>query len=388
MRYILCVRLANFYVRGLTGRAGGRPLVVLRDKQVLDSDSQAAEKGVFPGMSERQARAIVESAAFVPWDSEEHTQAQIEWLDRCTPYTDAIEPSDQHEAFLELSQHPQPHQIAKQLAQTLELPASLGAAGSRWLASLAADFAPPGHLFDHAVTEPADFLKGLPVECLTPVPCEHRERLAFLGYRKIGEIALLPMSVLQSQFGKDALTIRQAALGRLYQPVEPTYPPDSLSESLALEGGANNSQSIDDALGLLAGRLGERLISAERQSRELKLFVEMESGQLLALKRRFNKPIRCRLSALASLRLLLPADLDEPVVRLRALVPALERAPKLQRSLEGRLGDTGRKGEAVEIALKSVRTVFGDQAVVEGRHLNQPRRVLVIREWKESTGWR
>ncbi len=403
MRYVLCLRLENFYVRHaerslpyphadsapLGSGVGSHPksLCVVREKRVLDADDTALLKGVTPGMTERQARAILSGGIFLQWDEDSYRKAQQDWLDRCLPFTGVIEPSDQHEAFLDLSLHPSPRDIALQLQQALDHPAKLGAASSKWLASLAAGSAPTGHLFDDAAMDPEGFLKRLPVSVLTPVAVAQRERLAFLGYRLIGEVAKIPLQVLKGQFGNDALAIRQAAMGRLSQPVEAVYPPKSLTESLTFEGGTDSALALDDGLVSLSSVLGERLVSVEKQGTEVRLYVELESGRTLSMRRRFNKAVRCRQSAVSALRLMIPRELGETVVSLRVLMPDLQRVPRVQRDLTGHTPDAYRKASA-EAALKSVKTVFGDKAVVQGGEIEIPRRIRVLKEWKESTGWR
>lgn len=390
MHYFLCVRLENFYVKNspaLVEVNPAKPKCVLRDKHVLDADSVAFSKGVSLGMPERQARAILDKGGFIPWEEDHYRDVQIKWLNRCLPFTGVIEPTHQHEAFFDLSSHPDPRDIAHQLYEALDTPAHLGAASSKWLASLAADSAPCGHLFDEAVKDPAGFLKMRDVSCLSPVAEEHRVRLAFLGYRAVGEVAKLPLQVLKGQFGADALAIRQAAIGRIYQPVEAIYPPKSLIEVVNFDGGTSSTLELDEGLLKLSEAMGEKLVSQEKQGSEVRLYLEFESGKIQTTIRRFQKVVRCRQSAISALRLMIPRELSEPIYRIRVLMVSLANVPRVQRDLTGRTPNEQR-GASAEAALRSLRTVFGDQSVVQATEIQMPRRVQVLKEWKESTGWR
>jgi hypothetical protein len=42
----------------------------------------------------------------------------------------------------------------------------------------------------------------------------------------------------------------------------------------------------------------------------------------------------------------------------------------------------------VEGALKQLKSVFGDTSVQVAGQVAQPRRVRVLQEWKNATGWR
>ena len=390
MHYFLCVRLENFFVlnsKALNDSNQKKPICVLRDKLVLDADPSARAKGVFYGMPERQARAILDKGIFVAWEIDDYREAQGVWLNRCLPFTSVIEPTDQHEAFFDLSSHPEPRDIASQLYQALGTAAHLGAASSKWLASLAADSAPCGHIFDEAVNDPKGFLEKRNVACLSPIAEEHRVRLAFLGYRTIGEVAKLPLQVLKGQFGADALAIRQAAIGRIYQPVEAVYPPKSLIEALNFDGGTSSTLELDEGLVKLSEAMGEKLVSQEKQGSEVRLYIEFESGKVQTIVRRFQKVVRCRQSAISALRLMIPRELNEPIYRIRVLMVNLTNVPRVQRDLTGRTPNEQR-GASAEAALRSLRTVFGDQSVVQATEIQMPRRVRVLKEWKESTGWR
>lgn len=379
MNYIVYLRLRYFYVSGLREP---NPTVLLRDKFVLDADRRAEERGVRLGMKESDARAILERGSFVVWRGDRYEAASRRWLDVCCAFANAIEPEDQHSAYLDLTGHPQPWELIpklqERLAEETGLPMEIGVARSKWIAKLAAAHGNPWE----AHVSPADFLAPLPVFALSPIAPEHRARLRFLGYRTVEEASRLSAEALQSQFGKEGARIHRAARGALFEPVRAVYPPESLSEFFAFEGPADTRESLDRGIEVLAKRIGARLRTTDRIGYEMALFLEAE-GKTLFRERTFAKPIGCERAAGSACRLLL-ADLDTPILSIRALMKRLERPARCQPRLFGL-----RQGDArIDRTLRTLRTLFGDHSVRRASEIPQPRRRRVLREWMDATGWR
>lgn len=378
--YILWLELNRFYVD-----RSDDPVVIVRNKEVLDANEKAIQRGIQCGLSLRQARAILQGGVFKPWNAEEYEERRRAWLDLCVDYTGVIEPADQHSAWLDLSLHPSPVDVAERLIRVLTqrtgLNVSYGAAPSKWIACLAAKYEDCGL----AIRDPQAFLSALSVSELLPIAPEQRVRLRFLGYDTIGSVACLPLPVLQEQFGQEGLLVQSASAGTLTQRVDPVYPPCSIAESIVFDGIVETLETIHEACQTLAARIGERLTSRNAQSTKLRATLELEDGSLKPLARTFTKPLRCPRSVYSALRLLLDPVLTEPIASIRAFIPDLEKVRQFQPSLtEG----TTKSSPQVEAAMRHVRTVFGDKSVQLGTEIELPRRVKVLREWKHAVGWR
>lgn len=379
MRYILQVALEGFYVRHLVGECE-RPLAIVREATVLDANPAARKRGVSVGMEARTARAVAHEIELVPWEAEPFVRAQERWLDLCAEFTGIIEPQDQHSAYLDLSGHPNPTDVAERLIRALVAQTGLhvryGAASSKWLAKLSTEVGDCAV----AIRDPKTFLADLPVSKLTPISPVHRERLSFMGYRAIHQVLEIPYEVLRAHFGPEAMRIVSAAKGEISQPVQALYPPDSLIESLIFEGSVESLETLELAFKDLAQRVGERLSAKALQGQEMELTVELEDGKTKRETRRFSKPISNARTALASLRLLFEA-IAEPVCSLRVRMTNLQRVKEKQGALLG----VGRSHDLS--AFQYVRSVFGDRAVQLASEVSVPRRVRVLREWKNATGW-
>src|SRR5262245_15208245 len=109
MSTILWLEWKHFYV---DSSSKGFALVV-RDDTILDANAPANSLGVEPGTSLRQAKSLCQGARITKWNPDDYAAKQKLWLDVCTEYTGKIEPIDQHIAALDLSDHPDPTDIAE-----------------------------------------------------------------------------------------------------------------------------------------------------------------------------------------------------------------------------------------------------------------------------------
>jgi DNA polymerase-4 len=372
---------------------------------VLDVNSAARTKEIRPGMDVPQARNLAQDCRFTPWREEAYADRQRDWLDVCTDYSGGIEPIDQHIAALDLTGHGNPIDIAERVVRALVtrvgLPLRYGSAGTKWVAKLAAHRDDTGL----AATDPSSFLAGLPTSDLLPVSPESRERLVFLGYPTIGQVAKIPLSVLLDQFGQESLTISQAVRGGCAPPVAPLYPRDALVECFHFETAVEDGEVIWEVLSRLAKRIARRFHG--RQGSLVELSIETEDGRAVGQTRRFTRPLHDLSTVLAALRALFPllskegkgvtmrdgsADefLDtadhrpDAVSSMRIVVRDLEFVRPGQKFFFEPTS-ASRQSEA---AVSEIRNTYGEGAVRLASEIELSRRQRVLREWREATGWR
>lgn len=89
-------------------------------------------------MGLREARSVVAGdGVFVEWEEEPYRAARDRWLRIVSRYADVVEPTDQHEAYADLSGHPRPREAADRLQESLRaaLPCSVhvGLGACRWV---------------------------------------------------------------------------------------------------------------------------------------------------------------------------------------------------------------------------------------------------------------
>ncbi len=379
---ILWVELIEFYVESID-----KPQIVHRDDVVLDANAVALKRGVTRGLPTKQAKAILSEGEFIPWELETYLKKQTDWLDLCIAFSNIIEPADQHSAWIDLSAHPDPIHIADELFRTLhretKLTINSGIASTKWLAQLAARYDDRGS----AWRKPEAFLATLPVQELLPVPIEYRQRLQFLGYSNIGDVAQIPFPVLQEQFDQSSYLIASSAKGGSYEPVDDAYPPASILEKFIFEGGiADSIEAIQHTIEMLAQRIGKRLELQNLEGCLVSITLEYEDDKTKLISRTFSKPLRDAKTVLPSLQLLLEKHLTQPLVSIQILLSELKKVTVEQGAFLEKSGT--RTPRRLEVAIKKAQAVFGDTSVKLGKDVVLPRRVHVLREWKNVTGWR
>jgi len=389
---IVCLRLDGFYARRFG--CDGRPLVVLRDKAVLDCDNAAFARGVAVGMSQREAKSILYDGRFEQWNEDEYREAQRQWLDVCCEFSDTVEPIDQHRAFVDLSLHPDPADILRRMIYKLSGAAGCrvasGCAHVKWLAEAALEQGDSGR----AYFDPSGFLADLPTMQLSPIPKEHRERLVMLGYNTAGSVAALPMNVLLEQFGNDAVTIHRCLRGGHSEPVQAAYPPRCLSARFRFDDPTDSLEAIDSALLRLAGQLGRRLAEDDLQGCDLHVIAVGEEGDL-RIERRYAKPIHGQGQLLFCLRRLVEECVSdqsamsaEPMNRwseIRVRMPNLQPAKRKQANLY--TWKASDQKQAAEHAIGQLHKVFGLESIVRAADIAESRRKRVLKVWKDAIGW-
>jgi nucleotidyltransferase/DNA polymerase involved in DNA repair len=394
MDVCLHVSLDGFYAAQVKEE---RPTVVFEDDRVVDATERARELGVRPGQSLADARSLArDRAEFVAYQADQYTEVQREWLDACLPYSGRIEPESPSSAWIDLAGHPDPAYVAglllHDLAVRFSYRISAGLAPAKWIAEIAARPCDPvsirlGLISIEPVTDVATFLYPLPIGLLAPVATEHRARLAFLGYRRIGDVREAPLGVLIEQFGKDAMLIQEAAAGRYRDAVVPTYPPDSLERSRRFLGAVDDRLTIEEAVREIASDLAEVLQARDRLADETHLYIEQEGGRVVGTGRKLPRPTSSEASlSISLLYMLAQTKLTEPIAAVRVSVPRPRLVGRVQRALDASLSVQDRQ-YSVELATEKVRSVFGQRAVQRADQIEVPRRLKVLHAWKETTDW-
>lgn len=397
MHYILFAELPGFYVREWELRDPERasaPLAVHREKRVIDLNDHAREAGLRHGMGIDEAKVLLQGTGLILYEEEPYRNSQQRWLDVLCEFSSTVEPFQQDSSWADLSSHPDPLDIAQRIRESLSNQISLtprmGMAGTKWLAQLCADVIGDVQAkhweptVRQAIQRPECFLKQLPTSALTPICHQHRDRLKFLGYRSIGDVAEIPLRTLRGQFGDDAHRIRSAARGGCFEAVRPLYPPDSVSERMTFEGGLSDSTELLRALERIAQRLAKALSERESQAATVVVRIALEEGSL-ERSRTFSSPIRTARQAFSALSRLVGTP-EAPVHFLEVRLPSLKKAQERQSDLFA--ARTPGDDAAVERAVGRVRQVFGDGSVIHASEKYEPRRVRVLRAWSHATGWK
>lgn len=215
------VSVEELFDPSLKGKAvvvGGRP----NERGVVSAASYAARKfGVHSAMPLRTAYKLCPQAIFVdghPGRYREYSAKVYEVLGRFSP---VVEMASIDEAYLDMTGterlHGPPLKAAHALHQGMKadtrLNCSIGIASSRLVAKVSSDQAKPNGVLWIIPGQEARFLAPLDVRKIPGVGKVTERNLNALGIHKVGDLAELEDSFLESRFGKWGLALAGKARG-------------------------------------------------------------------------------------------------------------------------------------------------------------------------------
>jgi len=200
-------------------------LILIGETEVFDCSLGAEVSGVRRGMLMSEAIGLCHRAVVLPPDLPHYQRRFDEILDFLDDYTPTVEVGELGVVYLSLdglSLEPQP--FAEGLISSLHrrsgFMASVGVAGGRFVARVAARTTRSGLVRVVPPGGEAAFLAPLPVDHL-PVSDPMRWRLGLLGLDSIGDIARLPLGAFQAQFGPEGKRCWELANGIDNEPLVP-----------------------------------------------------------------------------------------------------------------------------------------------------------------------
>ncbi len=403
MHYIASLSIPHFYLLPFAKdeKRNATPLLISHERKIIDANVAAVTAGFRVGMSLQEAKCMAESASWiVAYEEESYRDLQKQMLELCAEFTDRIEHTEMHRAYLDLSGHSQPGHLACEVAHKIrkhfQTDVHIGFALAKWVSRLAEAYfcgsseSGSSHplLNDLTLTDsfanPGRFLASKRVAKLSPVSTQTRQRLQFLGYPLIRDVQKIPISTLKSQFRDEANIIASASMGTFDDPVIPTFRITKIYDKIEMED-ASIWLEIEPALRKIAKRLSIRLKSLDSVTRKVNLSVAFSSGFCKEATRSFSKPLQSTLDLLRAIVVLFP-ECKEPVESVVVELPDLEKMRQKQKQLDGS-HSLGERKISAEAAFRSIKTTFGDSAIQVAADVSLPRRKLVLRAWQNANGW-
>jgi len=367
----------------------GRPVAIGEPppgaNTIIDCSPEAEMLGVRTGMPPRDARTVAPELLVLPPDPVHYdraSEAMLRALEDCTPL---VEPAGLGTAYTELLPDPlrdpsQPDAEAEREAlqrlidavrEGSGVPASAGAASSKFVARVAASVSRPGEGLVVAPGEEEAFLAPLSTSHL-PVSYETQRKLALYALRTVGDIARLPIGALQAQFGREGGRLWELARGIDSEPFLPRERSEPVAGTITMPAPTVNSAALVIAARQLAGRLLARPRMRYRQVRQLRLRLALLGGGSWERTLTFREPL---------------ADEEAIVYVLRKLIEPLQLAGAVEEvSLEflGLTGETGkqrsllfaeqaRRRAQLLSALRQLKARFGGESQVA--------RVVEVEPW-------
>ncbi|GIW12987.1 MAG: DNA polymerase IV [Tepidiforma sp.] len=294
-------------------RLEGRPVVVggapEEHAEVTACSAEAMAAGVAPGMSLRRALALCPGAVFLPLAASvirAEAERLASLLRERSPVVEEVGEGHLHcevrglPALFGLGTAEYLAQLRESLAGATGLPVLAGGAATVFAAhaacsalglgfAVAGDRGGPRSSIVVVPGREREFLALLPVEVLPVEPAMH-QRLRLFGIERLGQVAALPLSALQAQFGPAGRRVWELANGRDASRLQPASAEARIAVEVELPGPAVSQAA------LLAGSeaaLGRAFSDDALQGRAVRMatwWAGLEDGTRVTRRLAFREP--------------------------------------------------------------------------------------------------
>ncbi len=279
----------------------GKPLIVghATGRSVVSSASYEARKfGVRSAMPVAQALRLCPDAITVNPRMARYAELSRQVMQIFRRATPLIEPVSIDEAFLDVSGARKllgsPAHIAAQLRDWVRretgLPASVGVAGTKFVAKLASGRAKPDGLLVVPVAETLAFLHPLPVGALWGVGAATQTALNNMGLRTVADLAAAPVEQLERRLGVGGRRLWQLANGIDVREVETRRIEKSIGHEETFEFDVTDSAVLRRELLRLAAHAAERLREASVVGRTVNLKLRYADFRTISRSRTLPEP--------------------------------------------------------------------------------------------------
>lgn len=210
----------------------GKPVAVggVSGRGVVASASYEARRfGVSSAMPVARAKQLCPPLVILPPQFHKYSEASQRVMEIFHEFTPLVEPLSIDEAFLDVHGSTKlfgepidiAHQIRARVYERTKLPASVGLAGTKFVAKLASQRAKPDGVLEVHPSRTLDFLHPLPIEAMWGVGQATGKKLHARAIRTLGDLSREPLESLIRVVGKSAaLKLHELSHGRDPREVE------------------------------------------------------------------------------------------------------------------------------------------------------------------------
>ena len=283
MRYVIHVdmdaffasieQLANPSLRGQPVIVGGLPGT---RSAVASASYEARAFGVRSGMPTQEAVRLCPSGTFLPGNPAHYLHTSVRLYRLLERFSPRVEPASIDEAYLEVTTDMDVRGIGRSIQECVEaelrLTASLGISDSKYLAKVCASFEKPRGMTVLLRADVRELLWPRPVETLYGVGEKTARKLRALGCTRVGDIAGLPVRVLEHHFGVFGAALHELASGRdRWRVVTQAEAPDakSIGHEHTLDADLYDRLQVEAVLCNLSERVARRARRARMAGRRV-----------------------------------------------------------------------------------------------------------------------
>jgi DNA polymerase-4 len=307
----------------------GQPVVVGGDPSgrgvVAAANYEVRQYGVHSAMPAAQARRLCPHAVFLKPEFRRYKAEAERIFAIYHEFTPIVEPMSLDEAYLDVSDHLEPHgsataiakEIRRRVREERHLTVSVGVASNKLLAKIASDFDKPDGLTVVRPSDAAEFLAPLPVRRLHGIGPATERTLESLGVRTVAELRNVSLDQLLARFGHWGRSLWNAARGEDERTVHTEHTRKSLSTERTFPADVDDLGAMDQILAEMAeevsGNLDRRGLAA------CTVFVKVRYPDFTTLTRShtFDTPV------------LAPSEITECAQQLLRRTEAASRAVRL-----------------------------------------------------------
>jgi len=361
-------------LRGKPFAVGGRP----EARGVVSSCSYAARRlGVHSAMPMSRALRLCAGLLVVPPRHHVYGEVSAQVMDRLSQITPLLEQVSIDEAFLDVSDLPEPGEnlarhLQEQIRKELDLPCSLGVATNKLVAKIATDVGkkatrgdtPPCAITVVPAGQEAAFLDPLPADMLWGVGPKTAAKLAELGIHTIGDIARWPADDLIQRFGENGRELSRHARGLDDRPVVTEHAVKSISQEVTFARDVRDDKVLESTLRELSAQVGRHLRRADLAGATVKIKIRWPDFTTLTRQVTLPQPSdQDEEIAVTALDLLAKVRPKGKAVRLIGVGVTGLGAPLRQLELWGQEAEKGRK---LQRAIDELQERFGNEAIQRG----------------------
>jgi DNA polymerase-4 len=195
------------------------------DGIVIAANYIAKRYGIVTGMACFEARHKCPDGVLVRPHYDEYRRLSIEMFRRVRQYSPLLVPTSIDEGFMDFTDSPAVFRcrdagelmtrMRRELNEEVGLPVSMGLGSSRWLAKLATEHCKPDGFLEVPADREREFLRDIPIQKLAGIATRRARSLRALGVWTLGDVAALPLGVLEKRYGFFGLSLWLLATGQL-----------------------------------------------------------------------------------------------------------------------------------------------------------------------------
>ena len=360
----------------------GKPVIVGGSSKrgvVSAASYEARQYKIHSAMPIAQAMKLCPHGVFLPVRMKRYKEVSSRVFAIFQQYTPLVEPLSLDEAFLDVTASEKlfgkaediAKKIRKEVFQKTGLTVSAGVASSKLVAKIASDINKPDGITIVPTGNEAEFLAPLPIKRLWGVGQKTREALGMLGVKTIGDLAGLPLSLLEKKFGQHGINLHRKALGLDKRDVETEHETKSIGHEYTFDIDLTDIISIRRELLELAGMVAKRLRRYQFQGRTITLKVKYHDFKQITRSSTIKQATADSKSIYEEiLQLLKKTEAGQKPIRLLGIsVSGLQRDSGLNQQLLFNEFKSYPKRREINKALDEIQEKFGPTAILPARLL-------------------